>query len=76
MNFKKILCNDSVCNYARFGILFGLCFPIIAIAFDIFFVKNISLTWSNIKLTQSDRSFLRPGYRRKNRKNRIRQFDE
>jgi signal transduction histidine kinase len=51
MNFKKILCNDSVCNYARFGILFGLCFPIIAIAFDIFFVKNISLTWSNIKLT-------------------------
>lgn len=51
MNFRKILYNDSVYNYARFGILFGMCFPIIAVAFDIFFVKNISLTWANIKLT-------------------------
>jgi signal transduction histidine kinase len=41
-------CNSTACRYTVFGVLFGCCFPVIAISFDILYQVGLGLTWSSV----------------------------
>lgn len=46
-------CGTSTCQYALFGILFGLCFPVIAILFDVIVHLKMPLNKESILLVHS-----------------------
>jgi two-component system NtrC family sensor kinase len=42
-------CGKATCGYALFGIVFGICFPVIAITFDLVIYLGMDLNVENIK---------------------------
>jgi two-component system NtrC family sensor kinase len=46
----RIKCGTSTCRYALFGIVFGICFPIVAISFDVIIHLSLKLDWSAVIL--------------------------
>ncbi len=46
----KIKCGTSTCKYALFGIIFGICFPVVAITFDVVIHLSLVLDWSAVIL--------------------------